>query len=301
MHNNYYIYTARRRIQCYSFSKPNPQFPSFFLSLAVLTHRSEVHTPTAARRPDYVTHARPWESRGLATGGGSECVCAIACLYLLWKRERRRRRTELLAVILYNYIILYTIIYRAPGVSNGNNHFLLHAAVHPGLHCNEFDGWTLIGCLRYTCHSVATLLNADWQIRVSTFTLYEILSPRRVKAQRVCRRRQKETLRANLYSMFAIGAFYTSPGEHLAIHRIYSIYRPALGGTVWPLCETDLRVSSVQCGLPSPAESSFTPESSRSLILRSSSLRLEELELRTEARASQHPSDRQQPLSLHKK
>ena len=63
---------------------------------------------------------------------------------------------------VYNYILLHTIIYRALGVANGNNHFLLHAAVHPGLHCTEFDGWTLIGCLRYTCHSVATLLNADW-------------------------------------------------------------------------------------------------------------------------------------------
>ena len=58
------------------------------------------------------------------------------------------------------------------------------------------------------------------------------------------------------------------------------------------LSETDLRVSSVQCGLPSPAESSFTPESCRKLVLRSSSLRLEEWELRTEARASQHLSVR---------
>ena len=35
------------------------RFHPFFLSLAVLTHQSEVHTPTAARLPDYVTHARP--------------------------------------------------------------------------------------------------------------------------------------------------------------------------------------------------------------------------------------------------
>ena len=64
-----------------------------------------------------------------------------------------RRGKELLAVILYSiyyYIILYTIIYRAPRVANGNIHFLLHAAVHPGLHCTEFDGWTLIGC--YVTH-----------------------------------------------------------------------------------------------------------------------------------------------------
>ena len=33
-----------------------------------------------------------------------------------------------------------TIIYRAPGVANGINHFLLHAAVHPGLHCTELAG-----------------------------------------------------------------------------------------------------------------------------------------------------------------
>jgi hypothetical protein len=47
--------------------------------------------------------------------------------------------------IIYT-IILYTIIYRAPGVANGNIHFLLHAAVHPGLHCTELAGWTLIAC-----------------------------------------------------------------------------------------------------------------------------------------------------------
>ena len=73
------------------------------------------------------------------------------------------------------------------------------------------------------------------------------------------------------------------------------------GVSVCTLSHADLRVSSVQCGLPSPAESSFTPESCRSLVLRSSSLRLEELALRTEARASQHLSDRRQPFSLHTK
>ena len=66
----------------------------------------------------------------------------------------------------------------------------------------------------------------------STFTLYGILSPRRVWCERTTSMpvaAQRNRLRANLYSMFATGAFYTSPGEHLAIHRIYSIYRPALG------------------------------------------------------------------------
>ena len=72
-----------------------------------------------------------WELPGLRPSGGAQ-----SC----WPRY-----------YIYNYIILYTIIYRAPWVANGNNHFLLHAAVHPGLHSTEFDGWTLICCLRYTC------------------------------------------------------------------------------------------------------------------------------------------------------
>ena len=52
--------------------------------------------------------------------------------------------------IMYTIILYYILLYRAPRVANGNNHFLLHAAVHPGLHCAEFDGWTLIGC--YVTH-----------------------------------------------------------------------------------------------------------------------------------------------------
>ena len=62
----------------------------------------------------------------------------------------------------------------------------------------------------------------------------------------------------------------------------------------------DLRVSSVQCGLFSSEHSSFTPESCRLLLLRSSSLRLEDWELRTEDRAAQLLSERLQPLSLKK-
>lgn len=48
----------------------------------------------------------------------------------------------------------------------------------------------------------------------------------------------------------------------------------------------DLRLFSVQVGLLNPADRSFTPESCRSLLLRSSSSRLEDWELRTEHRAS---------------
>ena len=60
----------------------------------------------------------------------------------------------------------------------------------------------------------------------------------------------------------------------------------------------DLRVSSVQCGLCSPTESGFTPKSFRLLLLRSSTLREEDWELRTEDRASQLLSERLQLLSL---
>lgn len=59
----------------------------------------------------------------------------------------------------------------------------------------------------------------------------------------------------------------------------------------------DLRVSSLH--FCSPTERSFTPESLRSLVERSSSFSLEALELRAEARTSQLFSDSAQWLSLH--
>ena len=62
----------------------------------------------------------------------------------------------------------------------------------------------------------------------------------------------------------------------------------------------DLRFSSLQCGLFSPADYSFTPESCRSLLLRSRCLRPEDCELRTEERAPQILSDSLHPLSLKK-
>ena len=60
----------------------------------------------------------------------------------------------------------------------------------------------------------------------------------------------------------------------------------------------DLRVSRTQCGLFSSAESRFTPESCRLLLLRSSSLRWEGLESRAEAREVQPSSVIRQPDSL---
>lgn len=51
--------------------------------------------------------------------------------------------------------------------------------------------------------------------------------------------------------------------------------------------KSDLRVSRLQWGLFRPDDSSFTPESWRSLLLRSSSVRLPHWELRMEDRASQ--------------
>ena len=129
-----------------------------------------------------------------------------------------RRRTELLAVILFiqlYYILLYIELRESQTATITFSSMLQFTPDCTALFFRLNADWLL----RYTCHSVATLLNADWQIRVSTFTLYEILSPCRVKAQRVCRRRQKETLRANLYSMFAIGAFYTYISRYIAYIR----------------------------------------------------------------------------------
>lgn len=64
---------------------------------------------------------------------------------------------------------------------------------------------------------------------------------------------------------------------------------------------SDLRVSSLQCGLPSPTDRSLAPASFRLLLLRSSSLRLEDWELRTVARASQLFSVKLHTLRLQRK
>lgn len=71
-----------------------------------------------------------------------------------------------------------------------------------------------------------------------------------------------------------------------------------LNNTEWKTLNHDLRLSSLQCGLSSASDRSLTPESSRSLSLRSSSPRLEDVKLRTEDRTSQLPSDMLQTLSL---
>lgn len=63
---------------------------------------------------------------------------------------------------------------------------------------------------------------------------------------------------------------------------------------------SNLRVSSLHWGLFSPRDSSSTPESCRSLLFRSSSIILNDWQLRTEARASQLSFDRLQPPSLKK-
>lgn len=60
----------------------------------------------------------------------------------------------------------------------------------------------------------------------------------------------------------------------------------------------DLRISSVQYELITPMHRNFTPESRRSLLLRSSSLRLKYWEQRTEDRTSQLLSVRLHTLNL---
>ena len=61
---------------------------------------------------------------------------------------------------------------------------------------------------------------------------------------------------------------------------------------------TDLRLSSAQFWLSSPTDSSFTPESFRLLLPRSSPLRWEGLDFRAEATTSQWVSESPQPESL---
>lgn len=68
----------------------------------------------------------------------------------------------------------------------------------------------------------------------------------------------------------------------------------------WPACpfSPDLRLSSLQLEFWSPSQSSFTPESCRLLLLRSSMVRLQDGELSADARAVQLFSDRLQTFSL---
>ena len=61
---------------------------------------------------------------------------------------------------------------------------------------------------------------------------------------------------------------------------------------------TDLRLSSAQFWLSSPTDSSFTPESFRLLLLRSSNLRWDGLDFRAEATTSQWVSESPQLYSL---
>jgi len=60
----------------------------------------------------------------------------------------------------------------------------------------------------------------------------------------------------------------------------------------------DLSDSSLQFGFFSPADTCFAPESCRLLLLRSSSVRHEDWELRAEDRAAHPSSERLQTLSL---
>lgn len=62
---------------------------------------------------------------------------------------------------------------------------------------------------------------------------------------------------------------------------------------------THLSISSRQFGLFRPAQRSFTPESSRSLLLRSSSISGESDDCKTDARISQHWSVILQPARLN--
>ena len=77
----------------------------------------------------------------------------------------------------------------------------------------------------------------------------------------------------------------TSTGVLLAVHK-NSLMNPYLS------------VSSLQFGLFSPADTCFTPESCRLLLLRSSPVRLEDWELRAEDRTAHPSSERLQTLSL---
>lgn len=70
--------------------------------------------------------------------------------------------------------------------------------------------------------------------------------------------------------------------EEKSFFRATAAFKQARNGcfTVYKL-NPDLRVSSMQCGLSSPADKDVAPESCTSLLPRSRCLRLEDSELRT--------------------
>ena len=107
------------------------------------------------------------------------------------------------------YIIYYYIICRAPGVANGNIHFILHAAVHPGLNCTEFDGWTLIGC--YVTHVTQwprcwTLIgchHAKFASKFKYFNSSEFVAPQILVNTLACARRKCGATNQNLSPVFS--------------------------------------------------------------------------------------------------
>lgn len=80
---------------------------------------------------------------------------------------------------------------------------------------------------------------------------------------------------------------------HLFINVVW-----ILNNAEWKRLNPDLRVSRVQCGLSNAADMSFNPESSKSLLLRSSSVSLQDWEQTAVDRASQLLPVRLQSLVL---
>ena len=99
-----------------------------------------------------------------------------------------------------------------------------------------------------------------------------------------------------MFSMYCFKKYFTNR----AIHKPVLIYESTCNSYSKDyyfqfITTTALSISSSQCRYPSPAQSRFTPESSRSLLLRSSSLRGQFTDCRTEAKDEQDS-----PVSLQR-
>ena len=147
---------------------------------------------------------------------------------------------------IYNYIILYTIIYRAQRVANSNNHFLLHAAVHPGLHCTALsltvERWLAVTLhMSLSCHAVERWLavitrNSRQSLNISTSAN---LSPHKslwtlwpVHSESVAR--QIKTFRR-----FSLAK--DSPDTRLYVHFVWDLVAPSR--LVWTHSERTGEVS----------------------------------------------------------
>ena len=86
-------------------------------------------------------------------------ITTIACIYLLWKREAHRAFGRDI-IIQWYYVIYYHI--KSSGSRKRQQSLYPPCCSSPRTALHWVGRLNADWLLRYTCHSLATLLNADW-------------------------------------------------------------------------------------------------------------------------------------------